>query len=110
MKLVLFEDTKETARKLINSIRGLLGSRATIELFNGQTTADEQTYEARLLTELANPPYNNASLIVADRDLSKIAGYGGLSEAIVRRVAFQLATPECSYARNAESDLLTTGE
>jgi hypothetical protein len=110
MKIVLFEDTPDTAERLVKALRNAMRKRGTAHHFSSANGHADGTYEARLLAELNKDPFRNASLIVADRDLSRTDGYRGLSEANVRRVADNLAIPQCFYTRNAGDDFLRAAE
>ncbi len=102
MKLLLFEDMPEQAKKVLAALRSVVGQGNSVDLFASSDADDKKTYEERLRKELGDARFRDATLIVADRDLSATNRYTGLSESIVRRVADQLAIPECFYARNAE--------
>jgi hypothetical protein len=110
MKIVLFEDTPESAQLLLTALRAATGGQGTVELFESADVSGDGTYEERLITTLSAAPYANATLIVADRDLSKTDRYRGLSESVVRRAADRLATPQCSYSRGGGMDLLRAAE
>ncbi len=110
MKIVLFEDTTTQADKLVKAIRAAIGTEGSVKLFTGAKGRAHKTYEERIYAELQELPYADATLIVADRDLSKTKEYTGLSESIVRRVADRLATPQCSYASNAGDDFILAAE
>lgn len=110
MKIVLFEDTNDRAEQLLTALRGAVQEHGEVVRFEGVRTdgvADDRLYEIRIVEALQGPPYANATLIVADRDLSKTRDYTGLSESAVRRAADDLLIPECSYSRNAEDTPLT---
>jgi hypothetical protein len=105
MKLVLFEDTEEQANPLKAAIEAELGAEGEVVRYVPQDGDDARIYEVRLAEDLTSGRYSGAALVIADRDLSKMPGYRGLSEPTVRRVVDELAIPECSYSRNAqESD------
>ena len=76
-----------------------------------QDSGGAGTYEKRIETDLLQPLYQNASLIVADQDLSKSRRYPGLSESAIKRVADGLGIPECAYSRgNQAEDLFRSAE
>src|ERR1700676_2271910 len=104
MKLLLVEDTPQQAQELLTALRAVVGQGNSVDLFESGHSDDEKTYEERLRQELSDARYRGTTLIIADRDLSKTKGYTGLSESIVRRVADQMAIPECFYARNADDN------
>ncbi|MFO0941917.1 MAG: hypothetical protein U0930_14295 [Pirellulales bacterium] len=108
MKLILFEDTESQATSLLTAIR----KWPAVEVlhFQGDVGGVSATYEKKLQVALQGNAYLHPDLIVADRDLSKTPGYGGLSEGTVRRVAETLGIPECSYARNNEVSLIGASE
>jgi len=111
MKILLFEDTETQADHVLAALRSIVGKGDTIEIFESHDLSDDKTYEERLRNELRDSRYSDTTLIVADRDLSKTKKYTGLSESIVRRVADQLAIPECFYARNAaDTELVRADE
>jgi hypothetical protein len=110
MKIVLFEDTEETASRLIAALDNLLGESGKVVRFEGADHHTDTTYELRLFEALRREPYADPALIVADRDLSKTKEYRGLSESIVRRVADRLAIPQCCYSRGSESAPMNVAE
>jgi hypothetical protein len=61
-------------------------------------------YEDRLASILNAMPYEGATLLVADRDLSKSRNFAGLSVNAVTAAAKRLALPIASYAREPEQD------
>jgi hypothetical protein len=100
MKIILFEDTEEYKPRLLEALTKALGTRGQAILFTSVPTAQAlSTHEQWLQHDLSQEQYRGASLIVADRDLSKLDQYKGLSEPTVRRVADKLGIPECAYAR-----------
>ena len=110
MKIILFEDTPETATRLINALRAAMPRRGTAHHFVSTNGKSNGTFEARLLDELERDPLKQASLIVADRDLSRTERYTGLSEANVRHVADSLSIPQCYYTRSAGDDFIRAAE
>jgi hypothetical protein len=106
VKVILFEDTLETRSAILNGLKRHLFQEDSIlpfkhELFSETKEDKERTYEDRLKDILKNPPYNGATLVVADRDLSKSqeADFRGLSVNSVAAACRSLTIPVCSYAR-----------
>jgi len=113
MKIILFEDSEGYVQEYLLAIRKVLGGKGEAILFQrGADRSGDGTYDKHLEEDLSLPQYHDASLIVADLDLSKIPGYQGLSEGTVRKVSDSLGLPECSYARgpDQDSDLERSGE
>ncbi|MGO8733163.1 MAG: hypothetical protein ACLQVM_10250 [Terriglobia bacterium] len=113
MKIILFEDSEGYDQEYLLAIRNVLGGKGEAILFQrGADRSRDGTYDKHLEEDLSLPQYLNATLIVADLDLSKIPGYQGLSEGTVRKVSDSLGVPECSYARGLErdADLERSGE
>jgi hypothetical protein len=110
MKIILFEDDETQATNVVDALKRVVGKSDLVIRFQSEKDDSDDTYEKRLRDELCGDPYKDATLIVADRDLSKTRKYRGLSESLVRRVADQLAIPQCSYSRNASTDLLAIAE
>ncbi len=111
IKVVLFEDTVQTRSEILQALTKHLGSDGSVIPFDGskftESPADkERTYEIRLESILMKAPYDSATIIVADRDLSKSqdSQFGGLSVNAVDAVSKNLAIPICSYAREPEPD------
>jgi hypothetical protein len=109
IKVVLFEDTKAVQSQIRDLLAKYLSNDGTVVVFDpGQFSETEaeraQTYENRIQNILTKPPFDDATIIVADRDLSKSvdAGFRGLSVNAVAAVAKRLAIPICSYARDPE--------
>jgi len=107
-KILLFEDTKESLKKVRKAIEDNL-SKENIECivfaeneFKTKTNL-KATYEKRILKELEDEYYKDVILIVCDRALSLTEGYQGLSEVIVSSVASQLGIPVCLYARGLDT-------
>lgn len=100
MKIILFEDTEGADQQMIVALKKALGTRRHAILFKSSHKAPtDGTYDKQLEDELVNAGHSDASLIVADSDLSKLKQYSGLSEPVVRVVADRLGIPECNYAR-----------
>ena len=111
MKIVLFEDTDQTKSDILQALRQNLGADGTAAAFEpAQLDAaqddEDRTYDDRLEAILQAAPYADATLILADRDLSKSARFRGLSVNSVAAAARRLAIPVCAYARTfaAEED------
>ena len=98
MKITLFEDSAQYESSLLVALNNELAQNGQALLFKAVQSGDA-IYEERLENDLVQITYQGAQLIVADRDLSKLSLYGGLSEPTVRRVADKLGIPECGYAR-----------
>jgi hypothetical protein len=99
MYIVLFEDSKRYEHALVEAIARELGERGQATLFvPGDRDGTECIHEKLLEREIA-ARYPNATLLVADRDLSAMRLYPGLSEQIVKAVANKLGIAECAYAR-----------
>lgn len=111
LKVVLFEDTPEIRSQVLRSLKKHLSPRGVVVPFaSGQfresSSQQEKMYEERLQKILSNVPYRDATLVVADRDLSKSkdSHFGGLSVNAVAAAAQRLAIPICSYARQPEPE------
>jgi len=109
IKVVLFEDTAEIRSELLESLKKHLSPHGVALPFAGgqfteSPSEQEKMYEERLEKILSNAPYSGATLVVADRDLSKSkdSHFGGLSVNAVAAAAQRLAIPICSYARQPE--------
>lgn len=104
MKLVLFEDTEDTRSSILGSLSNNLFREEEVVLFDAEQfkeAAEDKTrmYEDRIESILQHPPYDDATLLVVDRDLSKSIDFRGLSVNAVAEAAGRLARPVCSYAR-----------
>jgi hypothetical protein len=111
LKIALFEDTPESQQVILVALQKHLGNTGNAVLFQhtlfNETPEDQtRTYEDRLIKILKNEPFKGATLIVADRDLSKtVAGnFTGLSVSAVATAAKQLSIPLCSYARGIDTE------
>jgi hypothetical protein len=109
IKIVLFEDTLSTRAEILNALqRQVSKGDSVIPFERGQFEESDddkdRMYEDRLENILKNPPYYGATLVVADRDLSKSqdSNFGGLSVNSVAAACRRLAIPICSYARQSE--------
>lgn len=102
LKIVLFEDTTQTRSDLTSALREHFRGRGEVTPFlQFQETASEaeRTYEDRIADILEKPPYVGATLLLADRNLSKSPHFTGLSADAVTGAARRVAVPICSYAR-----------
>jgi hypothetical protein len=111
IKVVLFEDTAQTQSEILEALARHLKPDGTVIPFDGSHVAESEDdkgrmYEDRLENILNKSPYVGATLLVADRDLSKSVNFGftGLSVNAVAAAAKKLAMPICSYARQPEPD------
>jgi hypothetical protein len=109
IKIVLFEDTTETRSEILAALEKRISPEDSVIPFEGgqPTESDEDKkgmYEDRLESILSKPPYDGATLVVADHDLSKSQEYnfGGLSVNSVAAACRRLAIPVCSYSRRPE--------
>lgn len=102
--VVLFEDDPKTGPKLQRAIKEKLPSGSKVSLFAPGAKKSSDPYEDRLAAEVKALRYDNATLWVTDRDLSRTRDYSGLSEAIVSKVAAQMGVPICKYARGTNDD------
>lgn len=109
MKIILFEDTDQTKSEVLQALEQYLGAEGTAAAFepahlNEAQDDEDRTYDDRLEAILQAEPYANATLIVADRDLSKSERFRGLSVNSVAAAARRLAIPVCAYARTFAAD------
>lgn len=111
IKIVLFEDTEETQSEILAALTKHLKPDGSAIPFDGKLfkELDEDKkgmYEARIEKILQKAPFDGATLLVADRDLSKnvTSGFTGLSVNAVAAAGERLAVPICSYARQPEPD------
>jgi len=103
IKVVLFEDVKETRSEILAALKKCLKSNGTVlpfdaELFN-ETGSKSRTYEDRLEAILSQTPYEGTTLLVADRDLSMSTNFQGMSVSAVIEAAKRLGIAICAYAR-----------
>jgi hypothetical protein len=104
-KVILIEDTDQFAKELIPALQTQLAATGEVKHFAPKKgDGVDGLYEERLADDLRQPDYKDATLIVADRDLSKTEGYRGLSESMIKRVADALGIPECGYARGEKAE------
>lgn len=102
IKSVLFEDTEQTQSEIVAALKKHLKSDGDVIPFGQfeESPEDRQLmYEDRLEKILSREPYDGATLLVVDRDLSKSKTFLGLSVNAVAGAAKRLAIPICSYAR-----------
>lgn len=103
--VVLFEDDPKTGPRLRKAIQKRLPKPSRTFLFSPfDKTVSTKAHEDRLTADLRNQGYDNATLWVSDRDLSRTQSYNGLSEAIVSKVAARFGVPICKYATGANDD------
>jgi len=104
MKIILVEDTQRFADELLPALRAEIATGEVVHFTPTKNVESEGLYEERLVEDLRQPAYKDATLIVADRDLSKTAEYRGLSESLIKRVADLVGIPECGYARGEKAE------
>lgn len=106
--IVVFEDDVKRQKELTRGIRDKLGRTYRVVAFvpNG-TDHKKRAFEDRLSDELVHRGYDRALLYASDRDLSKIRGYLGLSEAAVSRVAERFGIPVALYAQGRSYKVLS---
>lgn len=112
IKIVVFEDIEDLRLRFVEALKKhLKATDEEIVPFDGRLFEEEdddrlRTYEDRIVKILQNKPYEGASLILADRDLSLSgdSGFRGLSVSSILTVAKRLALPVCSYAREPDHD------
>jgi hypothetical protein len=107
IKIVLFEDTPGTQSAIALALIKYLKQDGIVIPFDSgefqESKADgKRMYEARLEKILRKPPYDEATLIVADQDLSKSPEFVGLSVNAVAAASSRMSIPICSYSRQAE--------
>jgi len=110
IKIVLFEDTQETQTEMLDALKRHLSEEDSVIAFgpehlNESDEDKERMYQDRIESILKMPPYDNATLVVADRDLSKSqdSDFRGLSVNSVAAACKSLAIPVGSYARQPKS-------
>jgi hypothetical protein len=109
IKVVLFEDVARTNSELVAALKKHLESDGIVLPFDSEKTTEPESernrmYEDRLRSILSRPPYDEATLLVADRDLSMSTNFTGMSVSAVIEAAKRLGTPICSYARQPGSE------
>lgn len=116
MKIILFEDTVQTKTEILRALKQNLGDDGMAVAFEPERLDsaqdnEDRTYDDRLEEILQAEPYADATLILADRDLSKSERFHGLSVNSVAAAARRLAIPVCAYARTfaAEEDYAWRG-
>lgn len=108
VKIALFEDMSRTRSSLVDALKAALGKDDSVVPFAAgsfnEADDKERTYDDRLEGILSKPPYDDVTLILADRDLSKSQDidFGGLSVSAVSAAARKLSVPLCSYARELD--------
>ena len=103
--VVLFEDDPKTGPRLRKAIKKRLPKPSRTLLFlPSDRSASTKAHEDRLTADLRKQGYDDATLWVSDRDLSRTQSYNGLSEAIVSKVAARFGVPICKYATGANDD------
>lgn len=112
LKVVLFEDGSARNEQLLAALSQALGPLGTAVAFRPTAREDQCMHQEQLRKDLVDAGLRDASLIVADRDLSQWKEYPGLSEPVVRQVADEFSIPECYYARgeSATYDRLVSSE
>lgn len=103
IKVVLFEDVKEVQAQILQALKKYLTPEDKVIPFEGRLDSESEEdkkrmYEDRLQNILTKEPYDNATLLVVDQNLSLSKGFGGLSGNAVLGVSRRLAIPVCSYA------------
>jgi hypothetical protein len=106
IKIVLFEDTEQTRSGLLEGLNEHLKDGEAIPFGQYKESPEEmqRMYQDRLESILSKAPYDEATMLVVDRDLSKSQNFGGLSDDTVAAAAKRLAIPICSYARQQAPD------
>jgi hypothetical protein len=111
IKVVLFEDIEQRRSEILKALKKHLKPDGEVTAFDGSLFSEsaddkQRMYEDRLENILRKPPYDGATLLVVDRDLSKSQSYDfrGLSVNAVATASKRLAIPICSYARQPELD------
>jgi len=106
LRIILFDDIAKNREEVLIAVRSALDKKGEVVAFTaGAGGQKPQTHEGQLEKDLLMPPNAPATLLLADRDLSSYeAGYRGLSESTVRRVADLVGIPECGYARGDRDD------
>src|SRR5688572_28808480 len=99
MLIVLFEDSRRYEQILVDAINRELAGRGAAVLFAPAERGPAECMHEKLLADEVGARHADATLLVADRDLSALRLYPGLSEQIVKTVALKLGMPECAYAR-----------
>ena len=103
--VVLFEDDPNTGPRLKKAIQKRLPKPSRTFLFlPSDKSVSKKAHEDRLAADLHKQGYDNATLWVSDRDLSRTQSYNGLSEAIVSKVATRFGVPICKYATGTNDD------
>lgn len=105
-RIILFDDIPEQREEILRALEREVGARGEVRAFvAGAAGIAGGTHESRLVADLSSTQNADASLIVADRDLTGYTEqYTGLSESQVRLVTSELGIPECAYARGEDAD------
>lgn len=111
IKVVLFEDTPETQQVILAALTEHLQDDGRVIPFDAEFFEESEDdrgrmYEDRIESILGKEPFDGATLLLADRDLSKsvTSRFTGLSVNAVSAVAGRLGIPICSYAREPEPE------
>jgi hypothetical protein len=106
--VVIFEDDENRRKSLVGEISQRVGRGFQVLAFAPVSTKSRAgAFEDRLVGELSARTYKDAILYVSDRDLSKIEGYIGLSEAAVSRAAERFGVPIALYAQGKSYTILS---
>lgn len=105
-EILLLEDTKGRQDTIARALKRAAKSTFQISQLEPGKDNEGGAYEDRLRRELESPRFKNLALIVTDRDLSQTKTYPGLSEAVVSKVAMELAIPVCVYTQGKGDSLL----
>jgi hypothetical protein len=102
--IVLVEDDVVRAKLFLDALKTAAGSRFRVRtLALPAEAAHAKTYEDQIFDLLRDA---SASLVVTDRDLSRLKPFYGLSERAVSGAALRLGLPVCMYASGHDSALL----
>ncbi len=100
MKILLFEDNPQNLVDHFQALKRTLADSGQAIEFQIPTRKEvDATYETLIVRDIKECGNQDATLIVADSDLSSLPSYHGLSEQVVRSAAAKLSIPECAYAR-----------
>jgi len=107
VKIVFFEDTAATQSEILKALATQGEGEVETVPFDpeqlGESPEEQDLmYEQRLVAALMKEPYAHATLVLADRDLSKSKNFRGLSVTSVAAAARKLLLPICSYARQPD--------
>ena len=111
IKVVLFEDIEQERTEILDALKKHLQPADKVIPFEDRLLSESEEdkkrmYEDRLQNILTKEPYDRATLLVVDRDLSRSqeSDFRGLSVGAVLSASKRLAIPVCSYAREPEPD------